>query len=224
MRFFDHGPAPCRPASPTSARATGGRCGPACGRSPSPSPTGPSFEVDGNAVDLGALVPADRLRRPRGPRAAPGRLRRRRTDAVGAAPGVDLRDGRAVRRSAPDALLDQLLRRGRVRPRPAGQLADAGLRLPGRDPLLRRRAGRQHGRAVRPAQRRVRPRGGRRRDVEARRPLQRHQRDPPRPAPRHLLLDRHRQLRLRLLLVPLPGRHDRARRQAHRHRVRRGHR
>ena len=50
------------------------------------------------------------------------------------------RDGRALRPSRRRALPQERLRRRRVRHRRAGQLADAGLRLPRRDPLLRRLA------------------------------------------------------------------------------------
>ena len=45
------------------------------------------------------------------------------------------------------------------------------------------------------------------------------QRHPAQPPPGYLLLHHRRQLRLRLLLVPLPGRHHRVRGQGHRHRV-----
>ena len=59
--------------------------------------------------------------------------------------------------------------------------ADARLRLPRRDPLLRRRVRRRPGRAGRAAEGRVHARGGRRRAVEAPGLLQRHQRGAPRP-------------------------------------------
>ena len=62
-------------------------------------------------------------------------------------------------------------------------------------------------------------RGGLRRAVEAHRHVQRDGRDPALTATRHLLLLDHRQLRLRVLLVPLPRRHHRARGQGHRHRL-----
>ena len=51
------------------------------------------------------------------------------------------------------------------------------------------------------------------------RPLDRHQLHPPQPPPGDLLLHHHRQLRLRLLLVPLPRRHHRVRGQGHRRRL-----
>ena len=52
--------------------------------------------------------------------------------------------------------------------------------------------------------------------MEAHRPLHRVRGDPPAAPPGDLVLRHRRQLRLRLLLVPLPRRHDRARGQGHR--------
>ena len=49
--------------------------------------------------------------------------------------------------------------------------------------------------------------------------VDRHQLDPPLAPPGDLLLHHHRQLRLRLLLVPLPRRHHRLRGQGHRRRL-----
>ena len=170
---------------------------------------------------VGGVVLPGRLRRSRGPRAAPARVRRRRSRPPGPASRLGVGDGRALRRSAPDALLDQLLRRGRVRPRPPGEHADARLRLPRRDPLLRRRVRRRPGPAGRAPEGRVPARGGRRRAVEAPGLLQRHQRGAPVAPPRAVVVGGDRQLRLRLLLVPVPGRHDRVRHQADRHGVRR---
>ena len=72
------------------------------------------------------------------------------------------------------------------------------------------------GQPVELPQGRVPARGGRRRAVEAPGLLQRHQRGAPIPPPRRVVVGGDRQLRLRLLLVPLPGRHDRVRHQAHR--------
>ena len=51
------------------------------------------------------------------------------------------------------------------------------------------------------------------------RPVDRHRLHAPQPPPGGLLLHHHRQLRLRLLLVPLPGRHHRVRGQGHRRRL-----
>ena len=169
---------------------------------------------------VGGVVVLRRLRRTRRPRAAPARVRRRRSGPSRPASSVGVGDGRAVRRPAPDALLGQLLRRGRVRPRPPGEHADARLRLPRRDPLLRRRLRRRPGPAGRAPEGRVPARGGRRRAVEAPGLLQRDQRGAPLAAPRVVVVGGDRQLRLRLLLVPLPGRHHRVRHQADRHGVR----
>ena len=66
-------------------------------------------------------------------------LRGRGPRAPDPLPGLDLRDGRALRRSRRPTSQERLRHR-RVRHRHAGQLAHARLRLPGRDPLLRRGA------------------------------------------------------------------------------------
>ena len=223
LHFADHGGDPIPPRQPNLAEGAWGPVRTSLRPLAITQPDGPSFQVDGARRRVGGLVVPHRLRRPRGPRAAPARLRRRRPGPPDRPPRVGVRDGRAVRRPAPDALLDQLLRRGRVRPRPPGQHAHARLRLPRRDPLLRRRLRRRPGPAGRAPEGRVPPRGGRRRAVEAPGLLQRHQRGAPLPPPRHLVVGGDRELRLRLLLVPVPGRHDRVRHQAHRDRVRRRH-
>jgi hypothetical protein len=57
---------------------------------------------------------------------------------------------------------------------------------------------------------------GRRGRLEAQRPVHRLLRDPPHAPPGRLDLRRHRQLRLRLLLIPVPRRPDRAGDQDHR--------
>ena len=89
----------------------------------------------------------------------------------------------------------------------------------GRHPLLRRGVRHRDGRAVRVGERHLPARGGLRHPLEARRPARRHDRGAPL-APAGHQLDRHgRQLRVRLLLVPLPRRHDPARGEAHRHHV-----
>ena len=142
--------------------------------------------------------------------------------AVDPAAGVDQRDGRPLRRPRPRPRLEERLRRRRVGPRPPGQLAGARLRLPRRDPLPRRGSGRRAGQPVDDRQRHLPPRGGRRHPLEAPGPAHRPHRGAPLAAAGRVV-DRHgRQLRVRLLLVLLPGRLPRARGEAHRHPVDRG--
>ena len=155
---------------------------------------------------------AGRVRRPRRPHAAPGlpvRPARR-------LPRLGRRDDGPLRRPGPGPVLAELLRRRRVPARPAGRLPAARLRLPGGDPLPRRRPADHRRRAAPGAQRHLHARRGRRRGLEAQRPVHRLGRDPPHATPGHLDLRRHRQLRLRLLLVPVPGRPARAGGQGHR--------
>ena len=77
----------------------------------------------------------------------------------------------------------------------------------------------EHGNADRRAQRDLHPRGGLRHPLEARRPAHGPERGAPVPSPGDLV-DRHRrQLRVRLLLVPLPRRQHPAGGEAHRHHV-----
>ena len=99
--------------------------------------------------------------------------------------------------------------------RMANSLA-ARLRLPRRDPLLRRGARRRAGRAVHGHERDLPARGGLRDPLEAPRPARRHRRGAPLAAPRRQLHRHRRQLRVRLLLVLLPRRHHPARGEAHR--------
>ena len=103
----------------------------------------------------------------RGPRAAHACLPRPGSLAPGAAPRLLCRAGDPVRRSQPGALPHERLRHRRVRRRPDDQLAGAGLRLPGRDPLSGRRCARQRRRADRDPQRDLHARGGRRPALEA---------------------------------------------------------
>ena len=67
------------------------------------------------------------------------------------------------------------------------------------------------------AQRDLHARGGHRDPVEAHRSDHRAGRHAPLAAPRDLVADHGRKLRVRVLLAPLPGRHHRGRGEAHRH-------
>ncbi len=114
-------------------------------------------------------------------------------------------------------VLAELLRLRRVPVGPARQLARARLRLPRRHPLPRRRGHRRR------RQRRASiPNAICMHEEDYSAPLEAH-RHPhrlgqvaPRPPAGRLVLQHRRQLRLRLLLVPLPRRHDRARGEADR--------
>ena len=75
----------------------------------------------------------------------------------------------------------------------------------------------QPGRSRQDAQRRVHARGRLRHPLEARGLAQQPHRGPPLPPPRRLVHLHGRQLRVRVLLVLLPGRHHPVRDQAHRH-------
>ena len=183
-------------------------------------PEGPSFTVEGDLVSWanwrfpigfdareGSCCAASASRR------RPGRRARHHL------PGVDRRDGGPVRRPVAGAVLAELLRHRRVPVRPVRQLAGAGLRLPRRDPLLRRHARRRARQPARHPERHLHARGGLRHPLEAHRHLHGLERGPPPAPPGDQLLHHRRQLRLRLLLVPLPRRHDRVRGQGHRRRV-----
>ena len=100
------------------------------------------------------------------------------------------------------------LRHRRVGPRLHDPVARAGLRLPRRDHVPGRGPARHGRRAVRHQERRLHPRGGRRRALEARRPPAR-RRGPPLAPARDLRPRDRRQLRVPRLLAPLPGRLDR---------------
>ena len=109
----------------------------------------------------------------------------------------------------------------RVPGREVGELARAGLRLPRRDRLPGRDGDRRQRRAADDPQRDLHPRGGLRDPLEAHGHLQRLGPVPPPAPPGGLVLHHRRQLRLRLLLVLLPRRHDRVRDQADRRAVHR---
>ena len=134
-------------------------------------------------------------------------------------PRVDRRDGGPVRRSVPDPVLAELLRHGGVPRGPVRQLARTGLRLPRRHHLPQPGHQRRLRQPPRDPQRHLHARGGLGHPGQAQRPLVRHQLHPPEPPHGDLLLHHHRQLRLRLLLVPLPRRHHRIRGQSHRRRL-----
>ena len=176
---------------------------------------GPLVHRRGRARALGEVGPADRVQRARGPDPAPDRVRR----AADLLPRVGRRDGGALRRPGAGAVLAELLRLRRVHVRPLRRLAAAGLRLPRRHPLHRRRDRRRPRQPEDDHQRDLHARGGLRGALEALRPVHRLARGAPPAPPGDLVLHPDRQLRLRLLLVPLPRRHHPARGQGHRHRV-----
>ena len=109
------------------------------------------------------------------------------------------------------------LRRRRIQPRTVRGAASPRVRLPGRDPLPRRGVGGRARRADDDPERDLRPRGGRRCPVEALGlPGERRSRGSPFTPPRRLDVPHGRELRVRLLLVPLSGRDARLRGEAHR--------
>ena len=103
-------------------------------------PEGPSFAVDGPRGPLAEVALPHRLHAARGPGAAHGRLRGQAARAADPLPRLGREMVVPYGDPRPTLLPQERLRRRRVRHRHAGQLADARLRLPGRDPLLRRRA------------------------------------------------------------------------------------
>ena len=118
------------------------------------------------------------------------------------------------------ARLEERVRRGRVGPRAHDAAAHARLRLPRRDPLLRRDARERAGRAV--GRSRTRSACTRRTTGSSGSTstcFGGTQRGAPQPAARRELRRDGRQLRVRLLLVLLPRRQHPARGEAHRHRV-----
>ena len=168
---------------------------------------------------VGKVEPGCRLRRARGPGAAQHFLRGQGPAAAHPQPRLDRRNGRPLRRPLPRAQLAELLRHRRIPGGPIRQLAGAGLRLPGRDPLHVRRGLQRPRRGPHHQERHLHARGGLVDPGQALGLVERHQLHPPQPPPGDLVLHHRRQLRLRLLLVPLPRRHHRVRGQGHRHRV-----
>ena len=185
-------------------------------------PEGPSFKVDGHAVSWQKW----RLRVGYTPREGlvlhqvgyedRGRL------PPGDLPGVDVGDGRPLRRPGADAPIKNVFDEGEygvgllLNPLTLGcdclgeiHYFDGTGQRPGRP-------------AGQDPQRDLHARGGLRRRLEAHRLPDREGRGPPLAPTRDLLLRHRRQLRVRLLLVPLSRRHDPVRGEAHRRAVDRG--
>ena len=168
---------------------------------------------------VGKVEPGRRLRCPRRRGAAQPRLPGRRAEAPHHQPRLHCRDGGSLRRPVPHPVLAELLRHRRIPGGPVRQLARTRLRLPRRHHLPQPGDQRRLRQPPRNPQRHLHARGGLGHPGQAQRPLVRHHLHPPQPPPGDLLLHHHRQLRLRLLLVPLPRRHHRVRGQGHRRRV-----
>ena len=156
-----------------------------------------------------------------GPAAGAGpplhRLRGRRPGAPHPPPGLDLRDGGPLRRPGAPARVEERIRRGRVGTRPDGQHPRPGLRLPRGGHLPRRHLRQRARQPLRDGERRLHPRGGLRHPLEAQRHEHRPRRGPALPTAGRLVHRHRRELRVRLLLVLLPGRLLPTRGQAHRH-------
>ena len=200
-------PSRCRRATGSSAPTTW-RCATTCARSTSSQPDGPELHASTGTRSAGRAGAARRLQHAGGPRAPRRRLRRRRR----ARPVLDRASFAEMvvpYGDHPDRYYQTPARHRRVQHRHDDELADARLRLPRRHPLLRRRVLRRRRRPGRRAERDLPPRGGRRDALEAQRLPHRPRRAAARPAARPVEHRHRRQLRLRLLLVPAPGRHDR---------------
>ena len=188
-------------------------------------PEGPSFTVDGNHVEWQRWSLRVGFDPYEGLDAAHVGYRRRRPRPAACCTGPRSREMVVpVRRPGADARLEERVRRRRVGPRPHGELADARLRLPRRHPLLRRdarhRAGEpytienaicMHEEDYGILWKHTDLHGGTDEVRRSRRLVDQLHRD-------------GRQLRVRLLLVPLPRRQHPARGEAHRHRVAHGRR
>ena len=137
-----------RPPARAWASTTRRSC-PACARTDrrplSHAARGRVVHARGPRAALAALADADRLQLPRGSGAAHRLLRR---GAAGRLPDGVRGDGGALPRPHARPLPAHRVRRRRMGPRVHDDLARAGLRLPRRDPLPRRRAARLGGRAA----------------------------------------------------------------------------
>ena len=142
LRVDDHGVVPIPPESGNFDVAAGAPLRDDIAPLEITQPDGPGFALDGPRAVVAALAGARRLHAARGPRAQPARLRRRRAAALDPVSRLALRDGRALRRSQPEPLLEERLRRRRERRRRGRVAAHARLRLPGRDRLPRRASSR----------------------------------------------------------------------------------
>ncbi len=179
---------------------------------------GPQLHGRGQPGALGEVGPARRVQRARGPDPAPDRFDGR-PDRL---PGVDRRDGGALRRPGAGAVLAELLRLRRVHVRPLRRLAASSAATASATSTTSTPSSPTTSAARR------RSRNAICMHEEDYGVLWKHSdlftelaRDAP-PAPAgDLVLHPDRQLRLRLLLVPLPRRHHPARGQGHRHRVHR---
>ena len=166
---------------------------------------------------LAELVVPRRLDRARGSRAAPDLVSRRCARAADHLPGQRHRHDRSLCRSDRQPFLEMRVRRRRVWARQARQCARTRLRLPRPYPLFRRAGRRRLRQARRHEECDLPARGGLRHPLEALRIPQRDLRGAALTPARHLVLHDGWKLRLRVLLVLLPGRHHPARSQAHRH-------
>ena len=212
------------------AAAAGGRqllagrrrepAGPPAARDPSAG--GAELRAGRPRAVLAEVADAARLHPARGAGAPSGQLPGPGARPADPPPGGGGRHGGAVRRPPPHLLSPQRLRRRRVRHRHPGQLPGERLRLPRGDPLSGRSGQRQPGGRGDAPERDLHPRGGLRHPVEALRLADRLRGGAALP-PAGGVVHRHRgQLRVRLLLVLLPGRDHPARGQADRHRLERG--
>ena len=173
-------------------------------------PAGVGFTLEGHLLTWQDWRLRTGLQPPRGPGAAPGCLPRRRKMALGGAPALVRRDGRALPGRQPGPLPADRVRHRRVGPGLHDHLAGPGLRLPGRDRLPGRGGARLPRRAPDHTERDLHPRGGQRDRLEARRRAGR-RRGQAGPAAGGLL-PRHRgQLRVPGVLAVLPGREHRVR-------------
>ena len=163
-------------------------------------PEGPSFTVDGNLVQWQNWSLRVGFNHREGMTLHQIRYRDGDREPLDRAPDLVRRDDGAVPRLVRGPLPAHRVRHRRVGPRLHDDVAGAGLRLPRRDPLPRRGAAQQQGRAVHDPQRGLHPRGGQRRAVEARRPRRRGRGAPDAPADGVLPRDR-RQLRVPRLLA-----------------------
>ena len=200
-RAGGHGGVPARPAADAAARGGATARQPAGRRRLHPGR---------HPAELAGLADADRLQPPRGPRAAPGGLPGPGPVPLRRAPAVVRRDGGPVPGRQPGPLPAHGVRHRRVGPGLHDHLTGPGLRLPRRDHLPGRDRPRHPRRAGHHPERDLRPRGGQRRLVEARRRAGR-RRGTARPAPRRVLPRDRGQLRVPGVLAVLPGRQHRVR-------------